>query len=88
MITPLTPGNGWEVVDGHHIVKTFEFPDFVKALEFVNRVGEIAEEQNHHPAVYLAWGRVRVASWSHDVDGLTERDYALAMSVDEAYSEE
>ena len=49
--------NGWRVVDEHHLEKEYKFPDFVSALAFVNRVGETAEEQGHHPDVYLGWGR-------------------------------
>ena len=50
----------WDVVDSHHIAKSFAFPDFVSALEFVNRVGAVAEEEGHHPDLCLTWGRVDV----------------------------
>lgn len=52
------------------------------ALEFVNRVGEIAEQQQHHPDIYLAWGNVRVEVWTHKIRGLTESDFILAAGVD------
>nr|AIF06123.1 transcriptional coactivator/pterin dehydratase (PCBD, phhB) [uncultured marine group II/III euryarchaeote KM3_18_H05]AIF06395.1 transcriptional coactivator/pterin dehydratase (PCBD, phhB) [uncultured marine group II/III euryarchaeote KM3_191_F05] len=56
-----------------------EFRDFAAALEFVNRVAEIAEELNHHPDILLhGWNRVRITSWSHDVGDITDRDHALA----------
>jgi 4a-hydroxytetrahydrobiopterin dehydratase len=61
----------WNVVKDHHIEKEFKFPDFRSALEFVNTVGEIAEEQGHHPDIYLAWGKARVTIWTHKIDGLT-----------------
>jgi 4a-hydroxytetrahydrobiopterin dehydratase len=72
----------WEVVDGHHLARTFTFPDFARALDFVNRVGEVAEREAHHPDIHLAWGRVRVEIWTHKIDGLTESDFILAAKVD------
>jgi 4a-hydroxytetrahydrobiopterin dehydratase len=75
-------GPGWRIVDGHHLEKTFEFPDFVTGLGFVNRVGALAEEANHHPDVYLAWGNVRLTIFTHTVNGLTQRDFALAAAID------
>lgn len=72
----------WKLVDGHHLSRTWSFPDFASALEFVNRVGEKAEEQGHHPNVYLAWGEVRLDVWTHKIDGLTESDFVFAAHVD------
>ena len=72
----------WSVVDGHHIERNFEFPDFGAALEFVNRVGGIAQEEGHHPDVYLAWGKAGVKIWTHKIDGLTESDFILAAKID------
>lgn len=76
---------GWEVVGGHHLEKEYEFPDFRTALEFLNRVGELAEEQDHHPDLYLAWGTVRVQIWTHKIDGLTESDFVFAAKTEERY---
>lgn len=73
---------GWEVVDGHHLAKTFEFEDFVTALEFVNEVGELAERQGHHPDLHLSWGQVKVEIWTHKIDGLTESDFVLAAKTE------
>lgn len=72
----------WEVVEGHHLERSFEFPDFRSALEFTNKVGELAEEQGHHPDIYLAWGLVRITIWTHKIDGLTESDFVLAAKID------
>ena len=72
----------WEVVNEHHIKRTFKFPDFVKALAFVNKVGEIAEKEGHHPDILLGWGKAEVTTWTHSVDGLTESDFILAAKVD------
>ena len=74
--------NGWVVVAGHHLEKEYAFPDFVSALAFVNRVGEEAERQGHHPDLYLAWGKVRITVWTHKIDGLTESDFVLAARLD------
>ncbi len=73
---------GWEVVNEHHVKKTFKFPDFRSALAFVNKVGELAEEQGHHPDIYLAWGKVEITTWTHKIDGLTESDFILAAKID------
>lgn|SRR5690242_13174612 len=73
---------GWNVVNGHHITKTFTFPDFVKALAFVNKVGAVAEEQGHHPDILLSWGKAEITTWTHKIDGLTESDFILAAKID------
>ena len=72
----------WREVDSHHLEKEFTFPDFLNALEFVNRVGAICEEQNHHADFELSWGRVLVRTWSHDVDAITDRDHRLCKAID------
>ncbi|MDB6034312.1 MAG: pterin-4-alpha-carbinolamine dehydratase [Verrucomicrobiales bacterium] len=72
----------WQVVKGHHLEKEFKFKNFKQALAFVNRVGELAEEQNHHPDIYLAWGLVKITIWTHAVDGLTESDFVLAAKIE------
>jgi|SRR5215831_7658870 len=72
----------WSVVDEHHLHREFRFPDFKQGLEFVNRVGAIAEEEGHHPDILLAWGKVGVTTWTHKIDGLTESDFILAAKID------
>ena len=72
----------WQVVDGHHLTRSYTFPDFKTALDFVNRAGAIAEEEGHHPDLYLAWGKVDVKTWTHKIDGLTESDFILAAKLD------
>ena len=74
--------DGWEAPGNHHITKSYKLPDFALALAFVNRIGALAEEQGHHPDVYLAWGKVRVDLWTHKIDGLTESDFILAAKFD------
>ncbi len=78
----VTLGGGWTVVDEHHLEKEFRFEDFRAALDFVNRVGELAEEQGHHPDIYLGWGLARIQIWTHKIDGLTESDFILAAKID------
>jgi 4a-hydroxytetrahydrobiopterin dehydratase len=73
---------GWDVIAEHHLHKVFLFPDFVKALEFVNRAGAIAEEQGHHPDILLAWGKAEVTIYTHKINGLTESDFVLAAKID------
>jgi 4a-hydroxytetrahydrobiopterin dehydratase len=75
----------WNVIEEHHITKTFTFPDFREALKFVNRVGELAEEQGHHPDISLAWGKVGITTWTHKINGLTESDFILAAKIDQLY---
>ena len=76
-------GGGWQVVEGHHLHKVFPFPDFVAALGFTNRVGELAEQEGHHPDIRLTWGRVEIEIFTHKIDGLTESDFILAAKLDE-----
>ncbi|MBI3872901.1 MAG: 4a-hydroxytetrahydrobiopterin dehydratase [candidate division Zixibacteria bacterium] len=73
---------GWTVVDEHHLRKEFTFSNFATALAFTNRVGTLAEEQGHHPDIYLAWGKVEVKLWTHKIDGLTESDFIMAAKID------
>ncbi len=75
-------GGGWQVVGGHHLEKKFQFDDFRKALDFTVRVGEMAEEQGHHPDIFLTWGLVKVTIWTHKIDGLTESDFVFAAKSD------
>jgi len=72
----------WTVVSGHHLVRKFTFPDFKQAMAFVNRVGNLAEEQGHHPDILLGWGKAEITTWTHKVDGLTESDFVLAAKID------
>ena len=76
---------GWQVVDGHHLTRNFTFPDFRSALDFVNRVGAVAEAEGHHPDLYLAWGKVDVKTWTHKIDGLTESDFILAAKISDLH---
>lgn len=74
--------DGWSFEQGH-LAKSYMFADFAGALAFVNRIGAIAEEQGHHPDIYMTWGKVSVEIWTHKIDGLTESDFILAAKFDE-----
>ena len=76
------PNDGWKLIDNHHYEKVWEFPDFVTALDFVNRASALCEEQNHHAEFVLSWGRVLIRTWSHDIDGLSKRDWDLIEEID------
>jgi 4a-hydroxytetrahydrobiopterin dehydratase len=75
-------GNGWTIVDEHHLEKEFRFKNFREALDFTNRVGEVAEQEGHHPDIFLGWGRVKLEIWTHSIGGLSESDFILAAKVD------
>jgi len=79
----LGESSAWNIVDQHHLLHTYKFADFRSALAFVNKVGEVAEEQGHHPDILLGWGKVEITLWTHAVDGLTESDFILAAKIDE-----
>ena len=72
----------WTVKDEHDLRREFRFPDFKQALAFVNRVGELAEEQGHHPDILLAWGKAEITLWTHKINGLTESDFIMAAKID------
>ena len=87
-ITPLLAQlEGWTVVDDHHLERTYTVQDFAQALALVNRIGAIAEEQNHHPDIALAWGRVGVTIWTHTINGLSRSDFVFAAKCDRAARE-
>jgi 4a-hydroxytetrahydrobiopterin dehydratase len=73
---------GWKAESNHHLKKAYEFPDFMSALAFTNRIGELAEEQGHHPDILLTWGKVELTIWTHSIDGLSESDFVLAAKID------
>lgn len=77
---------GWAIGGDSHLQleKTYRFADFAEALAYVNRVGALAEEQNHHPDVLLTWGRVTLTIWTHKIKGLTESDFIFAAKCDRA----
>lgn len=75
-------GEGWKVVNEHHLEKTYLFKNFKEALAFTNQVGALAEQEGHHPDILLAYGKVTIQLWTHKIDGLTESDFILAAKCD------
>jgi 4a-hydroxytetrahydrobiopterin dehydratase len=75
--------SAWKLVNEHHLEKEYTFDNFVEALDFTNRVGGIAEKENHHPDIYLGYGKVGLKLWTHNIDGLSENDFILAAKIDE-----
>ena len=78
----------WEVVVVDNIMRLsrdFKFADFVSAMAFSNRVGELAEAAGHHPAILTEWGKVNVSWWSHKIGGLHKNDLIMAARTDDAY---
>jgi 4a-hydroxytetrahydrobiopterin dehydratase len=78
----------WEIVEQEGIKKlnrVFRFDDFAKALAFTNALGELAEEQGHHPALLTEWGQTTVTWWTHKIKGLHRNDFIMAAKADEVY---
>lgn len=73
--------SGWQIESGQ-LVRTFEFKSFRDSLEFVNRVGELAEQAGHHPDIDIRYNRVRLTLVTHDAGGLTAKDFELAAQAD------
>lgn len=73
---------GW-TLDFPRLRRSFEFPDFARALAFANRVGALAEDEGHHPDFHLTgWNRLELVLWTHAVDGLSVNDFVLAKKID------
>jgi 4a-hydroxytetrahydrobiopterin dehydratase len=77
----LTTLSNWQIVSGE-LVRTFQFKNFVSALDFVSRVGELAEQAGHHPDIDIRYNRVRLALTTHDAGGLTRKDFSLAAQAE------
>ncbi|MBS0627587.1 MAG: 4a-hydroxytetrahydrobiopterin dehydratase [Verrucomicrobia bacterium] len=78
--------SGWQLLADHHREKTYTFKNFKEALSFVNRIGELAEKEGHHPDIYLSWGKVMLTIWTHKIEGLTESDFVFAVKSDLIFS--
>ena len=78
--------SGWVLTPAGHLLRTYEFADFAAAMAFANRVGEIAEQQAHHPDLHISWGKCAVEIWTHKINGLTESDFFLAAKADRAFA--
>jgi 4a-hydroxytetrahydrobiopterin dehydratase len=75
-------GSGWQIIEEHHLEKEFLFANFSEALRFTNQIGEIAEQEGHHPDIFLSYGKVKIQLWTHKINGLSENDFILAAKCD------
>jgi 4a-hydroxytetrahydrobiopterin dehydratase len=78
-------GRGWELNAEGHLERTYSFRNFVQAMDFANKVTEVAESENHHPDFHVSWGQCTVEIWTHKIGGLTESDFYFAAKADRAY---
>ncbi len=74
--------DGWQIVDNHHLSKTFQIGKYVDVLNWVNRIGTLAETEGHHPDMLVRWGSVTVDIWTHKINDLTVNDFVLAAKID------
>src|SRR4051812_7700794 len=72
---------GW-TLEGKTITRSFTFPDFAQALDFVNKVGAVAESEGHHPDIFFTWGRVDLTTTTHSPGALSDNDFILAAKID------
>jgi len=82
----MTNLSGWEIISikgTDHLQKIYSFSNFVEALAYTNRVGEIAEGEGHHPEIVTEWARVRVSWWTHKINGLHLNDFIMAARCDQ-----
>jgi 4a-hydroxytetrahydrobiopterin dehydratase len=78
----MTQIKGWRVVRNHHLEKTFKFGKFKEALDFVNLVGNLAENVGHHPDIFLSYDHVKIRLWTHSMKGLSIADFTMAAKID------
>ncbi len=78
-------GRGWLLNKDGHLERLYTFKNFAEALDFVNKVGGVAEQEGHHPDLYLAWGKCKVELWTHKINGLTESDFYMAAKADRQF---
>jgi len=76
-------GGNWKIIEEHHLEKQFTFDNFKDSLAFTNKIGELAEQQGHHPDILLKWGSVTITIFTHKINGLIESDFILAAKIDE-----
>ncbi len=77
-----TLNRDWKLVNEHHLEREYSFRNFREALAFTIHVGAVADKEDHHPDIYLTWGKVGLKLWTHKIDGLSENDFILAAKLD------
>lgn len=78
--------SGWDCVEEHHLEKEYGFDDYPQAVQFTNKVADIAQEEGHHPDLLLSYGKVKVTVWTHKIGGLSEADFVFAAKTEEAHN--
>ena len=82
--------DGWNVkkdqLDGFHLIKEFKFKNFIESQNFVNKTGNIAEKEGHHPDIWFGWGYAKIKIFTHSIKGLSESDFILAAKIDQITS--
>jgi 4a-hydroxytetrahydrobiopterin dehydratase len=75
-------GNDWIINESKKLYKEYKFNNFIAVIEFVNKIAKIAEEEGHHPDLFISWGKCIVSVWTHEINGLTENDFILAAKIE------
>jgi 4a-hydroxytetrahydrobiopterin dehydratase len=75
--------NGWIINANNRLFREYKFVNFLTAMDFANKITLIAEEEKHHPNLYISWGACSVEIWTHTINGLTENDFVLAYQISE-----
>jgi len=79
--------DGWDVkedkLDGFHLIKEFKFKNFIESQNFINKAGDIAEKEGHHPDIWFGWGYAKIKIFTHAIKGLSESDFILAAKIDQ-----
>ena len=78
--------NGWHLNSNGHLERVYGLQDFAQAMALANKVADLAEDEGHHPDLYIAWGKCKVEIWTHKISGLTESDFYFAAKADRAFS--
>ena len=76
---------GWKLVNNYRLAKTYKFKDFKSTLNFVNKLGKIAEQQGHHPNINFTWGKAEVMFYTHVLNGLSMNDFIMATKTNDIY---
>lgn len=78
--------SNWQLREDH-LFKDYKFPDFKKTIEFVNKVADLAENEGHHPNIYIKYNKIEFEIWTHAINGLSENDFILAAKIDKLYED-
>ncbi len=77
----------WKVIDQIKLKKEFKFDNFKQAMDFVNKVAQVAEAQQHHPNITIDYNKVILELWTHSIGGISEKDYAMAEKINQLHHE-